>query len=91
MYHDDVSPGSKDNVTVQIKISSPFLSQYIGNFPWKTIGTVFRYDGGYVGWKSHNVTLPWIYRFFKVYVGFLAMSDHGNNMYIDDAVVWAFV
>jgi hypothetical protein len=84
MYHDTLS-SKQDKVDVQLRISCPLLP----NALWITIGTVLRNDGK-TDWEYHSVTLPWYYRFFKVYIGFLGTSSTGNNMYIDDVAVNAY-
>ncbi len=76
MYHDTGYSTSVDKVQVQVSTGSTFAN----------VGTaVNRYDGS-TGWKQHTIDLT-AYKGTTVQLGFLGISDYGNNEFIDDVIV----
>jgi len=74
MYHDTAYSSSPDRVVVQASL---------GGSTWTNITTIHRYDGS-DGWKEHSVDLSAYDGQPSVYIGFLAISGFGNDIYIDD-------
>ena len=76
MYHDTGYSSTLDKVQVQVSTSTT----------WANVGTaVVRYDGS-TGWKQHTIDLS-AYAGTTIRLGFLGMSDYGNNIFLDDAIV----
>jgi hypothetical protein len=76
MYHDTGYSTSLDKVQLQASTGST----------WSNVGTaVNRYDGS-TGWKQHTIDLS-AYKGTTVQLGFLGISDFGNNEFIDDVAV----
>jgi hypothetical protein len=79
MYHDTGYTTSADKIQPQVSTNGS---------TWTSVGTAInRYDGS-TGWKQHTVSIT-TYKGSTVYLGFLATSAYGNNMYLDDALVVA--
>jgi hypothetical protein len=79
MYHDTGYSSYADKIQPQVSTNGS---------TWVNVGSAInRYDGS-TGWKQHTVTLT-TYRGSTVYLGFLATSAYGNNMYADDIQVVA--
>jgi hypothetical protein len=74
MYHDTGYAGTMDSVAMQVSTDGT---------TWNTLGTVYRYDGT-TGWEQHSVDLSAYASDSTVYFGFLATSQYGNSMAIDD-------
>jgi hypothetical protein len=75
MYHDNGYPSNADSVQFQVSTNG---------VDWTTIGTFYRYDASNPGWLTHNVDLSDYASYTNVYFGFLATSQYGNAMAIDD-------
>jgi len=76
MYHDTGYSTSADKVQLQVLVGAT----------WTNVGTaVNRYDGS-TGWKQHTIDLT-AYKGTTVQLGFLGMSQYGNNTFIDDVTV----
>jgi hypothetical protein len=78
MYHDFGYSGNADNVQVQVyDVNNPGMG-------WQNVGgAINRYDGVNNGWVQHFFDLtPW--KDTSVNFGFLATSQFGNAMAIDD-------
>jgi len=79
MYHDTGYSSYADKIQPQVSTNGS---------TWVNVGSAInRYDGS-TGWKQHTVDIS-TYKGQTVYLGFLATSAYGNNMYIDDVVVTA--
>ncbi len=79
MYHDTGYTTSADKIQPQVSTNGS---------TWTSVGTAInRYDGS-TGWKQHTVSIT-TYKGSTVYLGFLATSAYGNNIYLDDALVVA--
>lgn len=79
MYHDLGYSGSTDSVSVQIDIDD--------GSGWNTVGLpIYRYDGS-TGWKPHIIDLSDYYDKSNVHIAFLAYSNYGNSMSIDDVEI----
>ena len=79
MYHDTDLPSSDDRIQVQISTDG-------GTNYTTVLGTISRYDGS-TGWKFHSIDLAAYSGQTNVRLGLLAISDFGNNMYLDDVKV----
>jgi len=76
MYHDTGYTTSADRVQLQVLVGAT----------WTNVGTaVNRYDGS-TGWKQHTIDLT-AYKGTTVTLGFLGISQYGNNTFIDDVTV----
>jgi Bacterial pre-peptidase C-terminal domain len=76
MYHDTGYSTSADRVQLQNLVGAT----------WTNVGTaVNRYDGS-TGWKQHTIDLS-AYKGTTVTLGFLGISQYGNNTFIDDVTV----
>ncbi len=79
MYHDTGYSTYADRIQPQVSTNGS---------TWTSVGTAInRYDGS-TGWKQHTISIT-TYKGSTVYLGFLATSAYGNNMYIDDVSVVA--
>jgi hypothetical protein len=79
MYHDTGYTSSADKIQPQVSTNGS---------TWTSVGTAInRYDGS-TGWKQHTVSIT-TYKGSTVYLGFLATSAYGNNIYLDDVTVVA--
>jgi hypothetical protein len=79
MNHDDEWPFRVDQVQVQVSTD--------GGTTWSNVGSaILRYDVANPGWVQHTLDLT-AYAGDTVVLGFLATSDWGNNMYLDDVLV----
>jgi hypothetical protein len=79
MYHDTGYSTSADKIQPQVSTNGS---------TWTSVGTAInRYDGS-TGWKQHTVSIA-TYKGSTVYLGFLATSAYGNNIYLDDVTVTA--
>jgi trimeric autotransporter adhesin len=79
MYHDTGYTTSADKIQPQVSTNGS---------TWTSVGSAInRYDGS-TGWKQHTVSIT-TYKGSTVYLGFLATSAYGNNIYLDDATVVA--
>jgi len=79
MYHN--TGASSENDRIQVQISTD------GGVNYTTVlTTVSRYDGS-TQWKLHGVDLSAYIGQSNVRLGFLAISDFGNQMFIDDVKV----
>jgi trimeric autotransporter adhesin len=79
MYHDTGYSTSADKIQPQVSTNGS---------TWTSVGTAInRYDGS-TGWKQHTVSIA-TYKGSTVYLGFLATSAYGNNIYLDDVAVVA--
>jgi hypothetical protein len=77
MYHDTGYTGYDDTLQPQVSLD--------GN-AWNNVGTLqHRYDGT-TGWALVTIDLS-SYIGQTVYLGILATSDYGNNMYVDDVTL----
>ncbi|MBC7128358.1 MAG: right-handed parallel beta-helix repeat-containing protein, partial [Thermoplasmatales archaeon] len=74
MYHDTGLPGSPDRVVIQYSLDGT---------SWNDIATFNRYDGS-TGWKQHTVDLSSYVGGQNAYIGFLGVSDYGNDIHLDD-------
>ena len=76
MYHDTGYSTSADSVQLQVLVGAT----------WTNVGAaVNRYDGS-TGWKQHTIDLT-AYKGTTVTLGFLGISQYGNNTFIDDVTV----
>ena len=73
MYHDTGYSYADDCVVIQYSLDGT---------TWTNVTTIYRYDGS-TGWKEHVVDLSAVAGQPTVYIGFLGVSDYGNNMYLD--------
>jgi hypothetical protein len=74
MYHDTVYSSSSDQVQAQVSTNGT---------TWINVGSpVSRYDGS-SGWAKVSIDLS-AYKGQSVQVGFLGISDYGNDIYLDD-------
>ncbi len=79
MYHDTGYSAYADKIQPQVSTNGS---------TWTSVGTAInRYDGS-TGWKQHTISIT-TYKGSTVYLGFLATSAYGNNMYMDDVSVVA--
>jgi fibronectin type 3 domain-containing protein len=79
MYHDTGYSTYADKIQPQVSTNGS---------TWVNLGSAInRYDGS-TGWKQHTLSLT-TYKGSTVYLGFLATSAYGNNMYLDDVLVVA--
>ena len=79
MYHDTGYSTYADKIQPQVSTNGS---------TWTSVGTAInRYDGS-TGWKQHTVSIT-TYKGSTVYLGFLATSAYGNNIYLDDVAVVA--
>jgi hypothetical protein len=79
MYHDTGYSSYADKIQPQVSTDGS---------TWVNLGSAInRYDGS-TGWKQHTLSLT-TYKGSTVYLGFLATSAYGNNMYLDDVLVVA--
>jgi hypothetical protein len=79
IYHDTGYSAYADKIQPQVSTNGS---------TWTSVGTpINRYDGS-TGWKQHTISIT-TYKGSTVYLGFLATSAYGNNMYIDDVSVVA--
>jgi hypothetical protein len=77
MYHDTGYTADPDRVQVQVSTDG---------VAWTDLGTaVNRYDGS-TGWKEHAIDAS-AYIGQSIYVGFLGISDYGNDCHIDDVAL----
>jgi hypothetical protein len=77
MYHDTGYSTYADKIQPQVSTNGS---------TWVNIGSAInRYDGS-TGWKQVTIDLT-AYKGQTVYLGFLATSAYGNNMYIDDVLL----
>jgi hypothetical protein len=79
MYHDTAYPSSADQISVQVSTDGT---------TWATMGTIQRYDGT-TGWASHTVDISAYAMESTVYVGFLATSGYGSDVFMDDIEIYA--
>lgn len=77
MYHDTGYSDYIDRVSVCVSTD---------HAAWSDVETFNRYDGT-TGWKQHSVDLSAYGSDSTVYIGFLAISEYGNNMFIDDVEI----
>jgi len=78
MYHDTGYSGATDRVQAQVSID--------GGSNWTDVGsTINRYDGS-TGWKQHSIDLT-AYAGQTVTLGFLGISQYGNDIYLDNILV----
>ena len=80
MYHDS---GDSANPYDKIEV----LASHDG-ITWQTMDTFYRYDASDPGWVTHTVDLTGYEDDTALQVGFLATSDYGYNMYIDDMALF---
>ncbi len=77
MYHDTGYSTRADKIQPQVSTNGS---------TWTSVGSAInRYDGS-TGWKQHTVSIT-SYKGSTVYLGFLATSAYGNNIFLDDALV----
>jgi len=79
MYHDTGYSTSADKVQVQVSTNGT---------TWTNVGTAINRYGTTAGWSLATVDLS-AYKGQTVYLGFLATSAYGNNIYLDDVTVIA--
>ncbi len=79
MNHDTGFSSSNDRIHVQISTDGGINYTAV-------LTTVSRHDGS-TGWKQHTVDLSTYIGQSNVRLGFVAISDFGNNMFIDDVKV----
>ena len=77
MIHDTGYSSNNDRIQVQISLNGS---------TWSNVGSaISRYDGS-TGWKEHTIDLT-SYIGQSIYLGFLGISDYGNDCHIDDVKV----
>ncbi len=79
MYHDTGYPSYADKIQSQVSTNGS---------TWSSVGSAVNRYNGSTGWSQVTVDLS-AYRGQTVYLGFLATSAYGNNMYLDDVKVTA--
>ena len=77
MYHDSGLSSYNDRITIQVSTN---------NATWSNLTTFQRYNAT-TGWQQHTVDLSAYAGNSSVWVGFLGISDYGNDMYIDDVEI----
>jgi hypothetical protein len=78
MYHDSEYSGALDQVQPQVSLD--------GGSTWNNVGAAANRYSATTGWVQHYVDLT-DYAGYTVVLGFLGISQNGNNMYIDNVVV----
>lgn len=79
MFHDDGYSTYNDRVQVQVSTD--------GGVTWQNVGEpIPRYDGS-TGWKQHIVDLSAYAGQSEVRLGFLGISEYGNDVHIDEITV----
>jgi len=76
MYHDNGIAASDDRVTIQIDPGTEIWSS--------TSLTVNRYQSGAPGWSKYIMDLSPLIGTNNGRIGFLGISENGNDMYIDE-------
>ena len=76
MYHDNSASSADDRVTVQYDTGTEIWHN--------TALTVNRYQSGTPGWTKYVVDLSPIIGINTGRIGFLGISENGNDMYIDE-------
>ena len=79
MYHDTGYSSYADKVQAQVSTNGT---------TWTSVGAAVNRYTGSTGWAQVTIDLS-SYKGQTVYLGFLATSAYGNNMYLDDATVTA--
>jgi uncharacterized repeat protein (TIGR01451 family) len=80
MFHDDGYSTSPDRIQVQVSIDGGTVFTDVG-------AAILRYDSSGDFWAQHVVDLADYVGESDVIVGFLAISDYGNDIYIDDVTI----
>jgi len=89
MYRDNAFPDSEDSVSVYVNTTAGLTGATL-------IGVVHRFKGlspivaGADGWYRYSFLIPGGFTTATNYFTFLAVSDYGNNMFIDDITVEDF-
>ncbi len=89
MYRDNAYPNSADSVSVYINTTVDLTGASL-------VGVVHRFKGlspivtGADGWYRYSFVIPGGFNTATNYFTFLAVSDYGNNMFIDDITVEEF-
>ncbi|MBM4399179.1 MAG: fibronectin type III domain-containing protein [Candidatus Cloacimonetes bacterium] len=79
MFHDTDYPSYYDRIQVQVSVNGG---------DWINVGTAFARYIGVLGWQQHGVSLINWDGMSNVRVGFLAISEYGNDMHIDDVYIF---
>ena len=79
MYHDTGYSTSADKIQPQVSTDGS---------TWTSVGSAINRYNGSTGWAAATVDLS-AYKGKTVYLGWLATSAYGNNMFIDDVTVTA--
>jgi len=79
MYHDTGYSSYADKIQAQVSTNGS---------TWTNVGSAVNRYTGSTGWAQVTIDLS-AYKGQTVYLGFLATSAYGNNMFIDDAAVTA--
>lgn len=79
MYHETEYQYNTDYVQFQVSTN--------GGASWTNIGNpIYRYDGSN-GWKEHKINLNQYAGKTNIMIGFLGVSDFGNDFHIDDVKI----
>ncbi|MCP4541251.1 MAG: DUF11 domain-containing protein [Chloroflexi bacterium] len=80
MFHDNSYPTAPDRIQVQVSIDGGTVFTDVG-------AEILRYDSSGDFWAEHVVDLADYIGESDVIVGFLAISDYGSDLYIDDVTI----
>ncbi len=80
MFHDDSYSTAPDRIQVQVSIDGGTVFTDVG-------AEILRYDSSGDFWAEHIVDLADYIGESDVIVGFLAISDYGDDLYIDDVII----
>lgn len=79
MFHDPGWPDSHDSLQVNVSTD--------GGANWTPVGSVFDRVGDTPQWEMHSVDLSAYSAETSVWVGFMATSEYGNDIHIDNVVI----
>jgi uncharacterized repeat protein (TIGR01451 family) len=79
MYHDVGYFGASDRVQLQVSTD--------GGLTWNNVGSAINRDDGSIGWKQHSISISSYTGQNDVRIGFLGITQWGNDCHLDDIEV----
>lgn len=80
MYHDNGNSAKTDNIQVQVSTN--------GGSTWTNVGSAYNRYSATVGWVQNTIDLSAYASSTTVLIGFLATSNVGGDMFIDDVYLY---
>lgn len=79
MYHDNGFSGRNDRIQVQVSVN--------GGSSWVDVGSPIMRYSSVNGWVEHSISLDSYRGYSDVRIGFLGISEYGNDCHIDNVKV----